>query len=264
MLESSYEQFLRAPTGRFTITGSSFVWCASRTLCGSVLWGRQSEAETGDILRIFDQDALHMDRSFAIVLDSRGVNEVDPRALHRLVLVAGRPAAELAPRIRLQASVISEGPIGFLLTGLLPVVGKTHPYRVFTDPAEAFRAVDSATGAALCSEVDAIAERVRGVPRELRVTRELLAKRIGTGLPEVSAALAMSERSVQRVLSRHGTSFHDEVVTARFALAGEILRSTDAKLAEVCTRVGISERALTLLFRKKTGLTPAEWRKQAG
>jgi len=32
----------------------------------------------------------------------------------------------------------------------------------------------------------------------------------------------------------------------------------------VCTRVGISERALTLLFRKKTGLTPAEWRKQAG
>ena len=143
------------------------------------------------------------------------------------------------------------------------VAGKTHPYRLFTDPAEAFRAVDSATGAALCAEVDAITERVRGVPRELRVTRELLARRVSTGLAEVSAALAMSERSVQRVLSRHGTSFHAEVITARFALAREILRASDEKLAQVCTQVGISERALTLLFRKQTGLTPAEWRKQA-
>ncbi len=263
MIESSYEQFLRAATGRFTITGSSFVWCASRTLCGCVVWGRQSEAETGDILRIFDQYPLHMDGTFDIVLDSRGVNEVDPRSLHLLFswLVARRAA--LAPRIRLQASVIREGPIGFLLTGLLPVAGKTHPYRLFTDPAEAFRAVDSATGAALCAEVDAITERVRGVPRELRVTRELLARRVGTRLAEVSAALAMSERSVQRVLSRHGTSFHAEVITARFALAREILRASDEKLAQVCTQVGISERALTLLFRKQTGLTPAEWRKQA-
>ena len=123
--------------------------------------------------------------------------------------------------------------------------------------------MDSATGAALCAEVDAITERVRGVPRELRVTRELLARRVSTGLAEVSAALAMSERSVQRVLSRHGTSFHAEVITARFALAREILRASDEKLAQVCTQVGISERALTLLFRKQTGLTPAEWRKQA-
>lgn len=262
MIESSYELFLRAPAGRFTITGSSFVWCASRTLCGSLLWGRQSEAETEDILRIFDQHPLQMDASFAIVLDTRGVDEVDPRSLRRLFswLVARRAA--LMPRIRLQASVINEGPIGFLLTGLLPVVGKTHPYRLFTDPCEAFCAVDSATGAALCAEVEAIAERVRGVPRELRVTRELLAKRPGTGLAEVSAALAMSERSFQRVLSRHGTSFHDEVVAARFTAARELLRSTDAKLSEVCTRVGISERALTLLFRKQTGKTPAEWRKQ--
>ena len=263
MIESSYELVLRAPTGRFTITGSSFVWCASRTLCGSVLWGRQSEAETGDILRIFDQYPLHMDGSFDIVLDSRGVNEVDPRSLHLLFswLVARRTA--LMPRIRLQASIIKEGPIGFLLTGLLPVVGKTHPYRLFTDPAEAFRAVHSETGAALCTEVDGITERVRGVPRELRVTRELLAKHLDTGFSEISAALAMSERSVQRVLSRHGTSFHGEVVIARFTLARELLRSTDAKLSEVCTRIGISERALTLLFRKQTGLTPAEWRKQA-
>ena len=123
MIESSYELFLRAPTDRYTVTGSSFVWCASRTLCGSVLWGRQSEAETGDILRIFDQYPLHMDGTFDIVLDSRGVNEVDPRSLHLLFswLVARRAA--LAPRIRLQASVIREGPIGFLLTGLLPARG---------------------------------------------------------------------------------------------------------------------------------------------
>jgi len=72
----------------------------------------------------------------------------------------------------------------------------------------------------------------------------------------------MSPRSLQRVLGRHGTSFHDEVVAVRLSRAQGLLRSGDLKLAEIGARVGISERALGLLFRAKTGLTPAEWRKQ--
>lgn len=261
MIEAAYESFLDAPVGHYTITGSSFVWCSSPTLCGTLLWGQQPEAETSAILRIFDQYKRHMAGTFDIILDTRGVEQVDPRALGLLFswLIANREG--LRSCIRLQANVIREGPIGFLLTGLLPVAGWTHPYRLFTDPTEAFRAIPGA-GDPLCAEVESIADRIRGVPRELRTMRAFLEERVDATLEDASKALGVSSRSLQRILTRHGTSFHRELTEARFALAQELLRSSDQKLAAISARVGISERSLTLLFRAKMGLTPAEWRKQ--
>ncbi|RYE77401.1 MAG: hypothetical protein EOO74_06940, partial [Myxococcales bacterium] len=173
MIETAYEAFLQDPSGRFTITGSSFVWCASPALCGTVLWGEQSEAETSSILRLFDQYERHMDGAFDIILDTRGVDQVDPRCLRLLVSWVTANRQGLLKRIRLQSSVIREGPIGFLLTGILPVVGRTHPYRIFTDPLEAFASIDEGA-TELCAEVDAIAERIRGLPRELRLLRDFL------------------------------------------------------------------------------------------
>jgi transcriptional regulator GlxA family with amidase domain len=64
------------------------------------------------------------------------------------------------------------------------------------------------------------------------------------------------------VLAAHGTSFHDEQTNARFALAKNLLTTTEAKVSGVATRVGWSERTLTSIFRARTGLTPADWRKR--
>ena len=69
-------------------------------------------------------------------------------------------------------------------------------------------------------------------------------------------------RSLQRALGRCGTSFHGEVMAERLARAKALLRSGDLKLSDIGARVGISERALGLLFRARTGLAPAEWRKR--
>jgi AraC-like DNA-binding protein len=264
MIQTPYETFRQAPLGRFCVIGSSFLWCASPSLAGVFLWARQSEAETRDILETFDHGMRSMAPSFAVILDTRGVEAVDPLPLGILFSWMVARLGDLAHRVRLQACIIREGPIGLLLTGLMPVTGQTQPYRIFTDPAEAFAAVAGAgdAGAGLRAEVEGIAEQVRGIPREVRVTRELLEARIDVPFEEVSRALGMSPRSLQRVLGRHGTSFHDEVVAVRLARAKALLRSGDLKLADIGARVGISERALGLLFRAKTGLTPAEWRKQ--
>jgi len=75
-------------------------------------------------------------------------------------------------------------------------------------------------------------------------------------------ALGTSPRSLQRVLRKHGTSFHAELSTARLRRAQALLAGSDDKVATVGARVGISERALTLSFRSKTSLSPAAWRKQ--
>jgi AraC-like DNA-binding protein len=262
LIHSPPETFQHAPVGRFCVIGSSFLWCASPSLAGTYLWDRQSEAETRDILATFDLSMRSMSASFDVILDTRGVEAVDPEPLQILFSWMVSRLGDLAHRLRLQACIIREGPIGLLLTGLMPVTGQTQPYRLFSDPGEAFALLASATGAELCAEIERIAELVRDVPREVRVTRELLEARLDVPLDEVSRSLGMSPRSLQRVLGRHGTSFHDEVVRARLARAQALLRSGDLKLADVGARVGISERALGLLFRAKTGLTPAEWRKQ--
>jgi len=45
-------------------------------------------------------------------------------------------------------------------------------------------------------------------------------------------------------------------------VACELLLSTDLKVAAIASRLGVSERAVTMLFRDKTGMTPIEWRKK--
>lgn len=260
MIETTYEAFLRTTVGRYTVTGTSFVWWASPTLCGVFLWGEPTEVETRAILHLFDQYPTQMAPQFDMVLDTRGVERAEAGGVKLLFswLLANRK--ELANHLRMQANVIREGPIGFLLTGLLPVAGWTLPYRMHFEPAEAFRLVAGEEGDALTAEVEAIAERLRGVSRELRVTREMLTHKLHVTASEVSRALGMSQRSLQRALTRHSTSFHAEVVSARVARAQALLRSGDEKLAVIAARVGVSERALTMMFRTKVGVSPAEWR----
>lgn len=261
MIETDYDTFLNGTVGRYTVVGTVFVWCRSPTLCGAFMWGEPDEDDTRAVLKIFDQYPHQMASAFDIVLDSRGVTRVDSTALSALFEWLRARQRHLAGRLRLQANVIREGPIAFMLTGLLPLTRWPIPYRFYTDPAAAFRDVVGEPGVALAAEVEAIAERHRGVTREVRVTRDMLARRLDVTIDEVSRHLATSPRSLQRVLRRHGTSFREEVTHARFVRAQALLASGDDKVAAVGARVGISERALTSLFRKKTGMSPAQWRR---
>ncbi len=259
MIETDYDTFLGSTVGRYTVTGSSFVWCASRELCGAFLWGEPGDEETERILRIFDTYPIHMAERFDIVLDTRGVVQVDPTALSRLFAWLVEHRAGLKQRLRMQANVIREGPIAFLLTGLLPVAGWPVPYQLHHLPEPAFRALGAERWS---SEVEAIAERLRGSSRELEQTRAMLADDLDATIGAVSRSLGVSSRSLQRILRRHGTSFHAELTTARLRRAQVLLSSGDDKVATIAKRVGISERALALLFRDRTGMSPAAWRRE--
>lgn len=260
MIETPYSEFLGATVGRYAVVGSAFVWCASPALCGAYLWGEQSDADTESILRIFDEYPRQMSDHFAIVLDTRGVVRVNPVALARLFgwIVARRE--DLSKRIWLQANIIREGPIGFLLTGLLPVARWGLPYRLYHEVAQPFADVAGADGPALAAEVESIAARHE--PGTLRRLRVLLAERQDLGVHEAGRVLGTSQRSLQRLLTLHGTSFHAELVSARLERAKHLLRDGDAKVSSVADTIGVSERALTLLFRQHTGSTPGEWRRR--
>lgn len=261
MLEATHEEFERAPVGKYTCTSSAVVWVFSPALTGWHIWGRPDEAETRTILRLTSA-YTKMGSSFDVVADSRGIEVVNPTALPLLVAWVFQHHRELKLRIGVQANVIRRDAIGFLLMGIIASLGDMWPFETFTDPIEAFRSIAGPAGAALCDEVETIVGRVRSTPRELQLLRTLLTQRSDHSIRTAARELSTSSRSLQRILSRYGTSFHDEQTTARFELAKQLLDASDEKVEAVASRVGWSVRTLTVVFRAKLGMTPAAWRKR--
>ena len=197
-----------------------------------------------------------------LVLDGRGIEGVDPEAFAHLLSWLGAQRADLVARIRLQYGVINDGMIGVLLAGILPVLGETHVFRVVRDARDAFRAL-SAHGDAICDELEGLVAQARDVPRELRELRDLLRSGSrGATIERAATSLRVSVRSLQRALAESDTTFRDEVRDARFEEARALLVSGDEKISTIARRMGVSENALTQLVRHKTGVTPAELRKQ--
>ncbi|NVJ97485.1 MAG: AraC family transcriptional regulator [Alphaproteobacteria bacterium] len=78
----------------------------------------------------------------------------------------------------------------------------------------------------------------------------------------ISRLLGQSERSLQRALAEGGQSFRDIAATARCKVAERYLGQGLA-VSEVAIRLGYSEPAAFIrAFRKWTGQTPAQWRRQ--
>jgi AraC-like DNA-binding protein len=259
--EASLRDFERSPIGRYACTDSCVTWCASPTLCGWQVWGRPDEAETRTLLPLLDQYPKMAPR-LRVIADSRGVEVLSPTALPHLFQWYFGNRAEFKRRVELQANVFRRDSVGFLLIGIVASIGDAHPFCSFTDPVEAFVRVAGDSGAALCEEVERIASRTRSVPREVQVLRACLASHPDATIEHVAKELSISRRSLQRALERFGTSFHDEGTTARFEAARTLLAAPEVKVSSVASRVGWSERTLTTVFRARTGLTPADWRRR--
>jgi transcriptional regulator GlxA family with amidase domain len=79
-----------------------------------------------------------------------------------------------------------------------------------------------------------------------------------------ATALAVSVRTLQRELTRAGTSFSDELRRARVAAAGELLRLADTKLEAIAARVGFGSSArMNEALRRELGVTARELRDRA-
>jgi AraC-like DNA-binding protein len=259
LLETTAEGLQRAPWGRYAAVGPSIVWCASNMLAGACMWGCAGPDETRAAIRVLDAYERVMAPSFTLILDARAVDGVNPDSLQLITTWMWDHRAALLERIRIW-SLIRPDPAGFLLAGLLPAIANNQALQVDTDAEAVFERLLGPDGRAMAAQLDDVANRLRGVPRELLLVRELLAARLDATIEDAARTLHASPRSVQRVLAKHGTSFHAEQLTARFQAARELLRTTDLKVAAIAARIGISERALAQLFRSKLKTTPTAWR----
>jgi AraC-like DNA-binding protein len=84
-------------------------------------------------------------------------------------------------------------------------------------------------------------------------------------LERVASELQVPTRTLQRWLAEEGTSLQQEVETIRRAMATAMFRDPATSTDEVAYLLGYAEPStLFRSFRRWTGMTPQEYRKQAG
>ena len=169
------------------------------------MWGRPTIADVDQQLLAYD--VLRHPGTAAqvqIVFDGSGMESIDPECLRRFVSWLIERREEHGARVRLQYGVITDSIIGATLTGILPMLGAAHPFRLFRDAREAFRAA-TPDGDALHDEVFAAVASVRGEPRELRDLRDFLRMRSnGVTIESAARGVFVSVRTLQRILQEHG------------------------------------------------------------
>ncbi len=82
---------------------------------------------------------------------------------------------------------------------------------------------------------------------------------------DLAAALGVSPRTLQRRLTAAGTSLRDLTAAARVEAAAAMLAQTARSLGAIGFACGFADQPhLTRVFRQRTGLTPAAWRRAFG
>ncbi len=81
--------------------------------------------------------------------------------------------------------------------------------------------------------------------------------------PTVARALAMDESTLRRRLAREGASFRAIVQDVRYEVARQLIGESELTLAEVAAVLGFCELSVfTRAFRRWSGVTPSQWRKE--
>jgi AraC-like DNA-binding protein len=258
-------EFLRNPLGAGVLVETNFLWCASPSLGGSVGWGsptgKQAERVMGGCAALFHET---LGPQMDIILDGYRLHQVSPAVVMAIFDWARHNLDALRKRIRRQVGVPPPGVGGLLLSGMLPMLGDTYPFRVVPTPEAAYRLVCGDEGDALRDEITEHVNRFNQVPPLLGELRSLLRAHSGKlTLEEAARLLGRSARSLQRELEAvSSTSFRDEQARARITAAAEFLAASDDKIAAIASRVGLSAAGLNRLIRDRVGTTVDAWRRR--
>lgn len=83
------------------------------------------------------------------------------------------------------------------------------------------------------------------------------------GAENLAAYLKVSRRHMNRLLKKYyNVSFKQKLLETRLEVAKDLLENTDQSIDQICKNIGyIQSSNFCLMFKKKTGMTPGDYRK---
>jgi AraC-like DNA-binding protein len=261
VLAPTLEAFQRRPRGHYIVLRTSMHFIAAHgTLSGAVLWGEPTEADVQRMLRVTMAIATVPPPRVAII-DARSLGRVDPLSFRALVRYAIEYASGIALRVSSLAVVHAHDVAGAVAAGFFQVAPLPLPLKAFTQVQPALRWLGRGADAPLLAEVERLATRARALPPEIRDLASVLENEPRATLTRAALALAVSKRTLQRLLAEHGTSFRRELDAARVRLAQRLLLESTERISRVAMEIGCSSpQQLSGLFRRVLGESPSEWR----
>jgi len=260
-LAPTLQAFLRGPAGRYIVLRTSLHFLADHgALSGAIMWGEPTEADVGRMLAVALGIASLVGPRAALI-DAREIGRVDPFTFRALTRYADEHAVSIARRVTKLAVVHSHDVTGAVAAGFFRVVRLPIQSEAFTDVKQALAWLGRTQDESLLADVDRLAARARTLPAEVRNLAALLETQPRATLAGAAASLAISKRTLQRLLADHGTSFRSEIDAARVRVAQRLLLESSERIARVAIEVGCSSpQQLSGLFRRVVGESPREWR----
>jgi AraC-like DNA-binding protein len=254
-------EFLADPVGH-CIAGRCWLYFYPQAgFCGFVVWGRPTQADLEHLVSVLE---VELDSaSHVSLIDARRVEGADPRGFAVLESYVRTHHEALGRVVEKLAIVRPDGIVGAITSGFFGVTPPPYPVAIFEDRAKAVAWLGVPDAALALEELAREEERAAGDPL-LRDVRALVEANLGGAtLASAAKSLGMSERSLQRRLSDHHTTFVAEVNHARVRVAKRLLRESDAQLTQIAHDVGCASLAsFSTLFRRATGETPTAFRQR--
>ena len=220
----------------------------------TLLFGRPPPESARELVGILD--ALDFEAPRTSLFDASAIEAIEPESFTILTEYQNRRRADLSRCVQRQAIVTPKGMPGAIVTGYRAVFEFSYPVEFFTERPPALEFLARTDALAAIDELSASASR----PLLVRL-RGLLGTSLAIGLADAARQLGVSERSLQRYLQTEGTSFLDEIQSARITTAKRLLSETDRKLTAIASDVGCASlQSFSTMFRRVTGETPSEFR----
>lgn len=261
MLERrSPSTFRRAPQGGF-VAGESWIYFAfDLRLFGYAIWGRPAADDVRALVRLLETELERPPHDALVDLSS--VEAISNEAFDALAAYTVKHVARLTRIVGRAAVVRPSGVNGAIVSGFFEVASRPFPVSFWDHIEPALAALGRSDSRACAAAVEAARAEVSAEPALLFSLRSLLAAHVReASLAGAARQLAISQRTLQRRLADHGTSFEKELQRVRLRAAERKLAETNEPITTLALDLGFATaQHFSTLFRKHTGQTPTAFR----
>lgn len=260
---SDPQEFLANPVGSRLVTRSFVYWYPHPAFTGFALWGSPDAADIKLLNRVMDVVLPPSGGPHRSLIDMGQLTTVDPLAFRVMVEYLDRRSDAFGKLIVRQALIRPSGFAGAVVAGFYSVVTPTYPVETFAEPTAAVSWLGISDDTAVLQAVAEAREQACNADALVAQFRMVLRQeQCWSALPALARKLGVSERTLQRRLAAHKTTFQTEVRNAKLDAARALMLAGSSNLTRIALELGFASlQHFSALFRKHYGASPSTWLK---